>query len=160
MTTTYAVKVECPPMAITQVNRKLRLTSAEPMVVTISGGATFDVAVFLVIPNVLIPPTDVRKITLMHWKVDACVGKGTDFEGNTVEIDLPIEDVLFTEESLTMLINGEPLTVFAQPINSPLTLKLKDGRIGKGSVLFPEDAEDVAKSEAAACVAIGTVTFP
>ena len=115
-------------MNIHHVRLNLKLTDPEPMVATI----TFDDGTELVINQVVIPPTPVRRTHLLqnpfHWTVDACVGKGDDGHGNSLVVDLAVEQCDFVPSEGT---------VCALPMPYVCTLTLADGRVAKGTLIPP-----------------------
>ena len=147
MTGIAKLSLFCPPMPVSAVNLKLRRTAAEPMTATID----FADGTVLIIQNVIIPPTDVHRKSILHWQVDACVGEGKDLLGNRIEVHLPIEPVLFDLATFSMI---------AKAITAPVTLTLANGQVATGSVVFPDCHTNIMTGVAEAITAVGRVEFP
>jgi len=141
------ISIYCPPMAIYADGPGHKRTAAEPMVATV----TFPGLGELVIPNVVIPPTEVVRVDPFRWRVDPCVGGGTDKAGNSISVFLPPEQVLFDLKKMTMV---------AQAITAFVGLMLANEEHWTGSVVFPDCPTDLlARPETAEAVtAVGTLT--
>ncbi len=139
-----AVSIYAPAMLVRPLNRKLRRTAAEPMVATI----TFEDGSTLVIDPVTIPETDVHRLGLLHWQVDACSGMGTDDKGNSLVVNLPVEPVLFSLQDFAMVAQAIPATV---------TLTLDNGDVWSGEVVFPDCASNLITGVAESVTAEGTI---
>jgi len=144
--TSVKLTLNCPPMAVFPVSRKLRRTAAEPM----TANLTWPDFTGIMIYPVLIPATDVHRKGMLHWQVDACIGAGQDASGNSIVVNLPVEPVLF---------NLTHFDMEAQPITAPVTVTLADGRVGTGSVVFPICRTSLITGIAEAVIAQGSVEF-
>lgn len=115
----------------------------------------FEDGTLLSIKDVVIPPTDVRKIGFLHWLVDACKGSGSarDFQGNfqsNIVVELPPEDVVW---------QWGKFGIVALAIDCPTRLILADdGSVWTGSVRFPDCKLSLTSMEAEAVTAAGTLT--
>ena len=144
---TAQLSIYCPSMPVHSVNRKLRRTAAEPMVATI----TFEDGSTLAINPVTIPETDVHRLGLLHWQVDACIGSGNDGANNFISVSLPVEPVLFNLQDFTMV---------AQAIVADVLLLLANGVSWTGTVTFPDCPTDLMTGTAQAITATGQVSLP
>ena len=141
------ISIYCPPMAIYADGPGHKRTAAEPMVATIK----FPDLGELVIPNVVIPPTEVVRIRPWYWQVAPCVGVGEDKAGNSISVFLPAEQVLFDLRKMTMV---------AQAITAVVGLMLASDEHWTGYVVFPDCPTNLlARPETAEAVtAVGTLT--
>jgi len=146
---TILLSLFCPEMAINAVNRKLKKTANEPMVATFTmpDGSTY------VMKPVTIPPTDVDAVTLMHWRVQACIGEGID-GNNMFTTNLPEEDVVF---SLVETLKEGKLIAIAEKMSAPSTLML-GGIKYTGVTMFPACNTDVLAGVAPALTATAILT--
>jgi hypothetical protein len=131
------IVVACPPMLISEVNRKLRRTAAEPMRVSLEDGTVYD--------DVTIPPTYVHKLHALYWMVDACTGLNA---AGTAEVDLPQEATVFRLADFTMV---------ALSIVAKVRVAAKSGAVLTGTVTFPDCKLDLKTMTAEAVTATGEV---
>ena len=136
-----SLSLQCPAMKLTRIGFGVQRTDAEPMLASFK----FADGTTLQIPNVVIPPTNVHRVGLGHWSVDACIG-----QGGGMTVNLPKEPVVV--DLLT-------LTVTAKAITATVQVALPDGSTGSGSVVFPDCVFDLLSSTAQSVTAEGTVTF-
>jgi hypothetical protein len=141
---TAKISIYCPPMPIHGAGIGKKITAAEPMVATI----TFNDGSTLVIQNVIIPPTPVKRTRLGQWLVAECDGEGIDADGNRIVISLPEEIVEFKNGVLTAL--AIPETGY---------LSLADGTLGVINDIEPDCPVDIFPLVASAVTATGTVEF-
>src|ERR1017187_6045093 len=122
--TVLPISLYCPPMKVHMITLGLHQTDPEPMIATIQmlDGSN------LIIQNVVIPKTYVRRQSMLHWLVDTCIGEGNDGNGNIVSVTLDPELVTWSMKNLTMV---------ALPVSAKGLLTLSSGQIGQISVLFP-----------------------
>ncbi len=120
-----SIQFDCPQMAIRKVDGTHKRTAAEPMTATIwlpdSGRR-------IIIPNIVIPETVVKKIGWLYWLVDACIGKGSS-TGGSVTTELPPEQTTWSWSDFTMV---------ARSIQARTSMILDDGSTWIGSVVFPD----------------------
>jgi hypothetical protein len=141
---TANVSLFCPAMKFTRIDRDTFMTAYEPMRATI----TFSEGGVLVVENVGIQPTPVRKVTELHWKVDPCTGEGTDAAGNSVLVSLPFEYVVFEFWELSMV---------AKAILCGFDLALVGGAKWRGYVLLPDCRTSLLTHTAEAITGTGTI---
>ncbi len=145
------VKVEayCPPMPIYKINNRLRRTAAEPMRVTL----IWPDGMQKVISNVTIPPTDVNRLSLGHWVVEACEAHGEQ-DGLAIHFWLPAEDVLL---DLNALFHTGHIYMVAQQMTASVYLNIESEHLGgTGSVIFPNCKTDVMAAQPTAEALIAT----
>jgi hypothetical protein len=136
------ISIYCPKMKITKINGKLHKTAAEPMRVTIM----WDDGTTTIIPDVIIPITEVDRIGLLHWRVKRCVGADKD---NYVIVSLPEEDVCFRLLKFGMV---------AVAINALVITNLPGKGQWSGEVEFPNCRTGIFTMTAAAVTANGLLT--
>lgn len=136
-----SVKLYCPPMAIYGDGPSLKRTAAEPM----KASLTFDNGLATTIDNVIIPPTEVRRLHRLYWEVDACVG-----QGGGLQVYLPKEAAVWRFSAMSMV----ALSIVAKTV-----LTMPDGSVWQGQVTFPDCRIEIAKSPmiAEAITATGTL---
>lgn len=149
---TYQIELYCPAMKIIGISRKLKKTAEEPMIFTMKDSLG---NVVLTVPDVIIPETMVRKVSVgpLRWRVDACVGQDAN---KIVTCNLPVEDVIF---NMRESIEAGSIVVIAERMIAPTIVRLEDGSIGSGEVVFPDCKVDMLHGGAEALTAPGAVTF-
>jgi len=140
------VALACKAMKVTRLNHDTYQTAMEPTPATI----TFDDGSELLISEVSIPPTLVRRKTEIHWVVDKCVASGSDATGNSFTANLPEEDVVFSLREMSMI---------AKEMVAPSVLQLDDGPRAEGPVTFPDCKTNIWTGVAEAVTATGELLF-
>jgi hypothetical protein len=143
---TADVSLYCPAMKVTRNGMGSATTAAEPMTAIV----TFDDKSTLTLTEVVIPPTLVKRLHLLHWQVEACVGAGKLPDGTNIRVALPPEDVIFSLADMTMV---------AQAIDAQCRLELPGGKVGQGIVRFPDCKMDLLTGTAQAVTAVGSLEF-
>lgn len=134
----------CPPMKIEAVGFGTKRTVAEPMTATITkpDGST------LIIENVVIPPTDVKRKGFLSWEVDACQGSGGNADASIV-VFLPVEPVNWS---------FWPPGIVARKIDCKGKLVL-DGVTYSLTCTFPDCRLSLGSMTATAVTATGEIYF-
>lgn len=135
------VSLYCPAMAVLPVDGCLKRTAAEPMTAKL----TWESDGSRTVPNIIIPPTDIVRIGLLHWQVADCVGQDA---GGLVFVQLPAEPVFWDAEEFTMV---------AQPITAPITIKI-NGTTYRGFVQFPACKTNLLTGVAESVTATGSAS--
>jgi hypothetical protein len=140
--------IECPAMPIYFDGIGHKRTGTENCKVTIAlcCGAQ------IVIENAIIPETEIVRLHERLWQVQECTLTGTNAAGDSIVLNLPLEDVKVN------LVKG---IAMAAAMNASGSIFLADGSAGAAAVKFPECPTNIFSrpETAAALVAAGTVTF-